>query len=59
MNDNFGYIDIVLLEYFSTSFTKNIIWWRKRDDKINMGKYVCESYEELKIDAEIMIECVY
>jgi len=34
-------------------------FFKKNHNKINMGKYFCESYEELKIDAEFMIDVVY
>jgi hypothetical protein len=32
-----------------------INFFLKNHSKINMGKYFCESYEKLKIDAELMI----
>ena len=32
---------------------------KKNYNKIHMGKYFYESYEELKIDAEFMIDAVY
>ena len=36
-----------------------IEFFKKKYNKIHMGKYFYESYEELKIDAEFMIDAVY
>ena len=40
-------------------FDDEIEFFKKNYSKIHMGKYFYESYEELKIDAEFMIDAVY
>ena len=40
-------------------FDDEIDFFKKKCNKIYMGKYFYESYEELKIDAEFMIDAVY
>jgi hypothetical protein len=40
-------------------FDDEIKFYRKNYDKIYMGNYFYESFEELKIDAKLMIDAVY
>jgi hypothetical protein len=41
------------------TFDDEIEFFKKNYNKIHMGKYFYESYEELKIDVEFMIDVVY
>jgi hypothetical protein len=40
-------------------FKDEIKFFKKNYNKIHMGKYFYESYKELKIDVEFMIDTVY
>ena len=40
-------------------FKDEIEFFKKKYNKIHMGKFFYESYKELKIDAEFMIDVVY
>ena len=43
----------------NNKFDDEIEFFKKNYNKIHMEKYFYESYEELKIDAEFMIDVVY
>ena len=52
-------IYVLILKKNNKKFDDEIEFFKKNYNKIYMGKCFYESYEELKIDAELMIDVVY